>query len=553
LAYGTDFLYLYVEAEADRLTFRDRAYQNGDGFTMVIAAPRPDDEPTDEFYVLACSAVNKPSLEWTRRIFYCYNVDQIFLRPSGETKLEFREKQGRISFELILPWQDIHPYHPWISEEMGFNLNFVKAVGEKDLNVYKVIPGSVYAENSPRWYARLRFEEPVVSRKTQTFVTASRGNVQRGEPIHAIAVTAAPTAATEEVISEVRQRQGEDSHETRARYECESGLTHHQFEIMPADLPQGDYVFEWRSGDGGRQGGLQVTVLPRFDRGLLDRQLTKAEANVTPGSYTTLEYKIERLESLLRELPPYEVASYERSVSVRLQEDMDRALRGEDPYALRKGALRRAFRSRLDETLQPYVVYIPEDYDQAQTYPLLVFLHGSGTTETEILSFPFLSPGKFIGMGPFGRGRSNGFATDEAQRDIAEAIDDVIANYPIDTERIILAGFSMGGYGVYRTYWETPDKFKALVVLSGLTRFGDGSLDFRKIDLQPFRGMPMFVFHGEKDWNVSYDQAVDLVGKLRAAGARVEFHSEPNKGHEVPSDATIKKYHAWLKAIVSEG
>src|SRR5512143_4205236 len=55
LAYGTDFLYVYVEAQGDRLTFNDRAYQNGDGFHMVIARPRPGDAPTDEFYVAACS------------------------------------------------------------------------------------------------------------------------------------------------------------------------------------------------------------------------------------------------------------------------------------------------------------------------------------------------------------------------------------------------------------------------------------------------------------------------------------------------------------------
>ena len=31
LAYGTNFLYVYVEAQGDRVTYNDRAYQNGDG------------------------------------------------------------------------------------------------------------------------------------------------------------------------------------------------------------------------------------------------------------------------------------------------------------------------------------------------------------------------------------------------------------------------------------------------------------------------------------------------------------------------------------------
>ena len=36
-------------------------------------------------------------------------------------------------------------------------------------------------------------------------------------------------------------------------------------------------------------------------------------------------------------------------------------------------------------------------------------------------------------------------------------------NYSLDTTRIVLSGFSMGGYGVYRTFWESPEMFEALL------------------------------------------------------------------------------------------
>ncbi len=130
LAYGTNFLYVYVEARGDKLTYNDRAYQNGDGFHMVIARPRPGDAPTDEFYVAACSAVDRPDLDWTRRLFWYYNVDKIFVPMSRQAKLEFAAHDGVISFELLLPWQDLHPYHPWLSDGIGFNLGFVKAGGQ---------------------------------------------------------------------------------------------------------------------------------------------------------------------------------------------------------------------------------------------------------------------------------------------------------------------------------------------------------------------------------------------------------------------------------------
>jgi len=550
LAYGTRFFYVYIETEADRLTYRDRAYQNGDGFSVVIAAPRPDDEPTEEFYVLSCSAVNQPGLEWTRRVFWYYNVDHIFLPTSDETRLEFREGDGEIRFELILPWRDVHPYHPWISEGVGFNLRFVKAIGERDKNEYKVIPGTIGSENSPRWYGRLEFQEPRVEGEQQTFVSTTRGNVQQGEAIRAVAVTAASQPTHERVTVNVDPEGGESSDTIHAEYECAGGVTRHEFEVIPGHWPPDDYTLRWKSEWGTGGGELQVTVLPRFDAAEMKDRLLRCIEILSPGSYTTLEFNIERLGRLLADLPPYEVASYERAVAVRVAELLDESARGQDPHATRTGLFRRSFRSTIDNTLQPYCVRVPDDYDPRKTYPLLVFLHGSASTETDIAGFPFLSPGGVIEMGPFGRGPSNGFATEEAQTDIAEAIDDAIANYPIDTHAILLTGFSMGGYGVYRTFWETPEKFRALAVLSGGPNFGRGSVDFLEEDLGVFRSVPVFIYHGEQDRNVSYERAVQMVERLGAAGAQVEFHSDPDRGHEAPPDDIVAIYHDWLRRVL---
>ena len=291
----------------------------------------------------------------------------------------------------------------------------------------------------------------------------------------------------------------------------------------------------------------------------MDRKLAGLKGNIPPGSYTTLEFKIQRLEGLLEQLPSYEVASAERRVLGRVMEQLDQASHGEDPYAAVTGALRRAFRSHIDNTLQPYAVRIPEDYDPYREYPLLVFLHGSGSTETDMLGFPYLSPGGTIEIGPFGRGPSNGFATPEAQIDIAEAIEDAIANYPIDTSRIILTGFSMGGYGAYRTFYETPERFAAVAVFSGGPELGrafapdsDPPSFLNEESLEPFRGIPIFIFHGEKDLNVSFGQTLEVVGKLEAVGARVKFHSDPERGHEGPPDSIIREYHRWLRSVLEK-
>jgi predicted esterase len=557
IAYGTHFFYAYIEADGERLAFRDRAYQNGDGFAMVLCLPTPDDRPTDDFYVLACSAVDDPRLEWTRHVFWYYNVKYIFLRTGDDTQLEFAAKDGRISFELYLPWTAVRPYHPWISESIGFNLMFTKAIGEEEANWYRVIPGTVGGENLPRWYAHLDFEAPKVHGAPQTFVSTNLGNTYEGTPVDAIAVTAASLSVPERIDAEVREEDGVKTGERGSEYRCDPGVTRYEFEVLPGDLPQGDYVVDWKALTAGNEGEIKVTVLPRFDPDKMRRKLAEAEGRVPPGSFTTLEFKIQRLEGLLEALPPYEVASAERRVFERVTDQLDQAHRGQDPYATVTGPLGRAFRSKLDDTLQPYAVRIPETYESGRDYPLLVFLHGSGSTETDILGFPFLSPGGMIEIGPFGRGPSNGFATPEAQTDIAEAMYDAIANYPVDVSRIILTGFSMGGYGAYRTFFETPERYAAVAVFSGGPELGrafapenDPPSFLDEESLKPFGGVPIFIYHGEKDLNVSYNETLTLVEKLRAAGALVEFHSDPDRGHDGPPDEIIGEYHRWLRSVL---
>jgi len=63
---------------------------------MVIAKPLPGDAPTNEFYVAACSAVDRPELEWSRRLFWYYNIDKLFV-PMSRGALAPRSNKGLMS------------------------------------------------------------------------------------------------------------------------------------------------------------------------------------------------------------------------------------------------------------------------------------------------------------------------------------------------------------------------------------------------------------------------------------------------------------------------
>jgi predicted esterase len=562
LAYGTQFLYVYVEAQGDALTYNDRAYQNGDGFQLLIGRPMPGNEPTREFYVAVGSAVNRPELDWTRRLFWYFNVDKIFVPMSSKARLESAAHGGVISFEFLLPWQDLHPYHPWLSEAIGFNLGFVKAAGAGRF-YYRVLPDRLGAENQPRRYVPLRFAEPALAAGIQSFVRLDRNHLRQGEGLAAESVTLSARAGTESVDVSVLSGEGTRLQSTSAEYPCQRGLTRHTVSVRLGDLPSGGYRVAWnsrrgdsRGDDSARASGL--TLLPAADLAAVGKRIETIGNRVSPGSLATFRFLLAETAAMLRSIKPYETAANEELAFRRLEADLAQAEDGRDVLAERTGLFRRAFRSDVDGTLQPYAVRIPAGYDphEGKKYGLIVFLHGSASDETSLAGHGYVGTGEFIELAPRGRGPSNGFSRDHAQEDIEEAIAAVRASYPVDEKRIILTGFSMGGYGVYRTYYQHPERYRALAVFSGLPALR-GSLppgtDAPNFLEEPFLGkfsaVPIFVFHGRKDANCPIAATEQLVNKLRGAGANVEFVTEEGAGHQRPDPGTVRRYHEWLQRI----
>jgi len=219
-----------------------------------------------------------------------------------------------------------------------------------------------------------------------------------------------------------------------------------------------------------------------------------------------------------------------------------------------KNYLEKVYCSKLDNTMQPYVVKLPENYDKQKKYPLIIYLHGSGCNEKFIYNVPYFFPHDFFGLAVNGRGPATDYCYDNAQEDIAEAITEVAKNYSIDQENIILSGTSMGGFGVFRTFFETPAKFKAIASFSGLPKgkiAGPEQPNFLDTKfLKNFKNLPIFIFHGVLDHLCPYTMVVKSVKIFKEVGASVEFYPENIHGHGNPGQKTIKAYHQWLRAVV---
>jgi hypothetical protein len=65
-------------------------------------------------------------------------------------------------------------------------------------------------------------------------------------------------------------------------------------------------------------------------------------------------------------------------------------------------------------------------------------------------------------VGPTGRGPTSWYAG-LSQRDVLDAVADVLANYPVDEDRVVAGGYSMGGYGTLSLVTDYPDLFAGFV------------------------------------------------------------------------------------------
>ena len=236
---------------------------------------------------------------------------------------------------------------------------------------------------------------------------------------------------------------------------------------------------------------------------------------------------------------------------------MEAAESGRDIIAGRTGYVRKAYRSALDNTLQPYLLKVPAGIEPGREYPLIVYLHGSASTEQDLRGFDFLVPEDAFALAPYGRGPSTSWCVDGAQADIAEALAAVLASCPIDPDRIVLTGFSMGGYGVLRTWLESPGTFRALAVLSGepypmSSAFPEtGCPDLRENDRTAlFADTPLFIYHGDQDRNCPYEDMRAFATELEAAGARVTFVTGREMGHNPPDRTGQRRYLSWLREII---
>ncbi len=129
---------------------------------------------------------------------------------------------------------------------------------------------------------------------------------------------------------------------------------------------------------------------------------------------------------------------------------------GKTPWTRQPGLIVRGYISRLDGSVQPYGLVIPQSFstDPWRKRRLDVWLHGRDNklSELKFIQQRRTSAGQFVPpdtivLHPYGR-FCNAFKF-AGEVDVHEALGHVKQNYPVDNSRVSIRGFSMGGAGCW--------------------------------------------------------------------------------------------------------
>jgi len=174
-----------------------------------------------------------------------------------------------------------------------------------------------------------------------------------------------------------------------------------------------------------------------------------------------------------------------------------------------------------------YLLYLPAGYQGSEKrWPLMLFLHGSGESGTNLARVKAHGPPKvvesksdfpFILVSPQSPG--HGWNAEL----LSELLDQIQHDYKVDPDRVYLTGLSMGGFGTWSLAAKHPERFAAVVPICG----GGNTNDAPKL-----AKLPIWVFHGAQDKTVPPERSKAMVEALKAAGGQPQFTLYPDAGHD---------------------
>lgn len=237
---------------------------------------------------------------------------------------------------------------------------------------------------------------------------------------------------------------------------------------------------------------------------------------------------------------------------------------GQAPWTTASGLVVRGYISKIDGSVQPYGLVVPESYTNKGPgrFRCDLWFHGRGETLSELnfirdrsTNVGQYAPEDTIVLHPYGRYcNANKFA---GEIDVLEALDSVKKRYRIDDDRIAVRGFSMGGASTWQFAVHYPDRWFAANPGAGFSETPEFLKVFQQENLLPtwwekrlwnwydcpgwcinLRHCPTIAYSGEID---RQKQAADVMEKaLAEEGIELTHIIGPKTAHAIHPQSKIE-------------
>jgi predicted esterase len=195
-----------------------------------------------------------------------------------------------------------------------------------------------------------------------------------------------------------------------------------------------------------------------------------------------------------------------------------------------------------------YEIVLPENYTSENKYPLMIILHGGGSSiarerrywKSEKLQnefiVAFVQSYLYYDMKTFGWG----IADERGRNDLKNCYDEIKNIYNVDTSEVIIGGVSAGGYMAMDMSISNFIPVDGFIAICPDVTADDFSLEsIKKAKLSGIRGV---IISGENDHTLENQKS--LLEKFNEAEFNCSFEVVQGMGHEFPESFEARLYSA---------
>lgn len=546
MALSFDTEALRIQTTVNDLHFKDgnRSWRYGDGLFVNIVMPRAKKAvDSNRFHGLGFS------LENGKPVGVLVNHNGTFYlssKPEITPKIEVDEKSHQAQYSIAIPWSFLQPLRPLLDGMAGINLIYTSQNDDGSQKCLRWIDDPHYDSEMTDWrlFAPLHFQP---SDKSALQLTGELENRLTSKPSMKIRFAIySPEKAETKLATRVLAPEKNKVIEHQKVVTLKSGLNRIQVRVDLENSGDGIYTLETRLDDSlsWRE------TFYKFDLARLQtlkKQMEQLRARVSipheKSSALALQYRQTELERRISTFEKRDDPTDIRDRIAELQSLIEECRKNRSIYH-RSGYLLTAYISPIDNTLQPFSLYLPAGFSPQKSYDLMVALHGSGVDEVGLVKTlgQRLTKNQAIIVGPRGRGLSDWYIGNSEQdvTDVAQAVKETF-----QINHTILLGFSMGGYGAWRISFHHPTCFDGIIVISGTPSLNP---QFPQYDLRTQIGapnnIPYLVLHGADDPAALVQSTDEFVKALKQAGYNIEYTRMERGGHDIDAAKIVIQ---WLK------